>query len=65
MIQIEKLQFQYQAVQNFKRRIERIRPLKPLEAIRAAETADRLEAKVRARWCVRFSAFLQQVNGRG
>ena len=65
MIQLKKLQFQYQAIQNYKRRIEHLRPFKPLEAIRAAETAGRLEAKVRARWGVRFSAFLRQVNGRG
>lgn len=64
MIHLRKLQFQYGALQNFKKRLEGL-DLDPAHAIRAAETADRLEAKVLARWGVRFGAFLQQVNGRG
>ena len=64
MIALKYLQFQSQALQNFKRRIERL-DLEPTEAVRAAETAARLEMTIRARWSVRFGAFLRRVDGRG
>ena len=62
MTAIQKLQFQHQALQNYRRRIKN--EITPSERTEAIQTADRLEAKVRARWSVRFGAFLRRVNGR-
>lgn len=59
---IQQIRFQHQALQNFRRRIERIQ-LSPTDAINATETATRLERQILARWSVLFSAFLQRVNG--
>jgi hypothetical protein len=64
MTAIKHLQFQTQALQRYRRRIKAL-DLDPSEASRAARTADRLEATIRAQWGVRFSAFLRRVNGRG
>lgn len=58
---IQQIQFQHQALQNFKRRIERIK-LSPIDAVNAAETADRLERQILARWSVLFGAFLNRVR---
>jgi len=63
MTTLKHLQFQHQALRNYRRRIKR--ELAPSEASEAMQTADRLEAKVRARWGPRFGAFLRRVNGRG
>ena len=65
MTAIQKLQFQQRALRNYRRRIKRLSPfLDPSRVISAMQTADRLEAKVRARWGVRFGGFLRRVNGR-
>jgi hypothetical protein len=64
MSALKHLQFQTQALQNFRRRIKGL-DLDPTEASRAARTADRLEATIRAQWGVHFSAFLRRVNGCG
>lgn len=66
MTQLQHLRFQHQALQNYRKRIKRLGPfLDPPRMREAEQTADRLEAKVRARWGVRFGAFLRRMNGRG
>ena len=66
MTALEKLQSQSQAIQRFRRRLKRLEPFAdPSKLAEATRTADRLEAKVRARWGPRFGAFLLRVNGRG
>jgi len=63
MTELRHLQFQTKALQNYRRRIKR--ELDPSRLASAMQTADRLEAKVQARWSVRFAGFLLRVNGRG
>jgi len=64
MTAIQKLKFQSQALQNYRRRIKRLGPfLDPTRMAHAMQTADCLEAKIRARWGVRFGGFLRRMNG--
>jgi len=58
---IQQVQSQRQALQRYKRRIERIQ-LSPTDAVDAAEAALRWERRILARWSVLFSAFLQRMR---
>jgi len=58
---IQQIRFQHQALQRYKRRIERIQ-LSPTDAITAAVVADVLERQILARWGVMFGAFLNRVR---
>ena len=62
MTTLKHLQFQHQALQNYRRRIKR--ELDPSDVAKGTQAADRLEAEFRARWSVHFGGFLRRVNGR-